>query len=575
MHSMPAAVLFLTAAAFAAAGPSWRRDDFNDPAHLPLAVPNNPRLHAEIKDGKLLLADRGTQPGDMITCVKQWGAHPEAGASCRARVKVVRCQGLAGVMIGFSDGVHEDILTLYPDRIKLYRAGLEYAMDTTDDFHEYRIDIRGTDVHITVDSVPAIDGPGAFTFPAYQGRNRLSIGGGASASLGEAWWDWLSWTDGLEAWVKANPVLPGAEHVVVFKEAGIYAPFPSLRRDPKTGFFYTTFQKKRKKTHYETAAAVRGIMESRDGGRTWHAVSRLPKGLVGPRPGEVFRCPDGALVGIRQTWRRWFPPERLKEFKGRYRTSTQGAEKPGWFSVLSGGRLTRSEDGGKTWKNTPIPDLDTYVSCSSGWSCVQLRDGRVLRAFMVRRNARDSGDVYAVITADGKRADVVRVMGDPEEKLRFTEETLVYETSKGVIWMLTRVEGGDDHLWQAVSRDGGSTWTSRKTGIKGHPPSGLVKLRDGRLVLTYGYRHLPYGIRAVLSRDEGLTWDTKHIITLRNDGANYDLGYPRSMLLDDGRVLTIYYFVTAADHITHIACTLWQPPPAAAGFPAHQEPHGK
>ncbi len=178
---------------------------------------------------------------------------------------------------------------------------------------------------------------------------------------------------------------------------------------------------------------------------------------------------------------------------------------------------------------------------------------------MVVSGPGDSGDVFATFTRDGRTAETVRVMGDPEEKLRFTEETLVHETSGGAIWMLTRVEGGDDRLWQAVSRDGGRTWSAQKTGVRGHPPSGLVALADGRLVLTYGYRHPPFGIRAVISNDEGLTWDTDQVVVLRNDGAGYDLGYPRSMQLDDGTILTVYYF-TDDEQVTHVACTRWRVP---------------
>jgi hypothetical protein len=154
-------------------------------------------------------------------------------------------------------------------------------------------------------------------------------------------------------------------------------------------------------------------------------------------------------------------------------------------------------------------------------------------------------------------------MGDPEEKLRFTEETLVHQTSSGAIWMLNRVDGGDDYLWQAVSNDGGGTWEVRKTLIKGHPPSGLVALRDGRLVLTYGYRHPPYGIRAALSTDEGRTWNSDNIIVLRDDGASSDLGYPISMQLEDGAILTVYYF-TDDRNLTHIASTRWRAPTVEA-----------
>jgi hypothetical protein len=63
----------------------------------------------------------------------------------------------------------------------------------------------------------------------------------------------------------------------------------------------------------------------------------------------------------------------------------------------------------------------------------------------------------------------------------------------------------------------------------------------------------------VLSRDEGVTWDTDRVLVLRNDGACDDLGYPRSMELRDGTILTLYYF-TGEDGVTHPAATRWRLP---------------
>lgn len=543
------------------AEPVWKQDDFAGPdgTKPEWFASTDPRVSATYADGCLRIADQGTENGDMVTTERGWCADPATGSSVLARVKVVSCVGLAGVMFAVSDGVAEDLLTLYPGRIELYRAKLSHPLDTTADFHEYRIDIKGQDILVSVDGTQVIDGTGTFVFPAHQGRNRVSIGGGASASTGEALWDWLRWTDGRENLRQRFPELPGAEQVVVFKEEGVYAPFPGVCIDPKTGYVYASFSRKTVRTHHETLNARACRMESRDGGRTWQEVEALPEGAVGDRPGAVATLPDGALGQIGQNWRKYYPPERLPEFEGKYRIERPGTYKPDWFAVNSGGWLGRSEDQGKTWTKTQIPALDTYVSCSSPWSSIRLLDGRLLRAFMVLSSKEDSGDVYVTMTRDGRTAETVRAMGDPAEKLRFTEETLAHQTSQGAIWLLTRVEGGDDQLWQAVSRDQGKTWTSQPSGIVGHPPSGLVKLADGRLVLTYGHRHPPYGIRAVVSTDEGLTWDTEHLITLRNDGAGYDLGYPRSLLLPDGTILTVYYF-TLDDHVTHIAATRWRVP---------------
>jgi len=539
---------------------TWVREDFTGPGDRPpVQVPDgNSRLTAEVVGGVFRLVDLGSERGDLLTCERAWCADPAAGASCRASVKVVRSTGLAGVMIGFSDGVHEDLLTLYPDRIELHRAQQAFRMDTTDDFHVYQVDLRGTDITVSVDSRPVICAAGALTFPAHQGRNRFSFGSGASASQGESHWQWVAWTDGVEALRKRWPVSATAEQITVFKQDDVYACFPSLWRDPATGRLYTTFSKRTVRTHYETLDAARGVMESDDGGRTWRDVEQLPAGIVGPRPPAARTVADGVLVRIGHNWRRWFPPEQRPAYEGKYHIVTSASYRPDWFAINSGGFVARSEDAGKSWSKVAIPELDTYASCSSPWSFLPLRDGRLLRSFLVRSGPGDSGDVWVATTRDGRSAETVRVMGDPEEKLKFTEETLAHETSDGVLWLLTRVEGGDDHLWQAVSRDGGRTWSAAKSPIRGHPPSGLVQLADGRLVLTYGFRHPPYGIRAVVSRDEGVTWDTDHLVVLRNDGAGYDLGYPVSLVLPDQTIVTIYYFVLPADGINHIACTRWR-----------------
>jgi hypothetical protein len=54
----------------------------------------------------------------------------------------------------------------------------------------------------------------------------------------------------------------------------------------------------------------------------------------------------------------------------------------------------------------------------------------------------------------------------------------------------------------------------------GNPPS-LLKLRDGRLALIYGYRRPPFGIRARISKDLGKTWSDEFV--LRTDGGATDL----------------------------------------------------
>lgn len=140
------------------------------------------------------------------------------------------------------------------------------------------------------------------------------------------------------------------------------------------------------------------------------------------------------------------------------------------------------------------------------------------------------------------------------------------------------------YILESWSDDRGKTWThptiaQYKIG-KDHysiigEPSHLLRLEDGRLLCSYGYRLNPMGIKAVLSDNDGKTWDMP--ITLRKDAGfcsslhkprygrwwkpkpdpKYDVGYPVSVQLKDGSILTAYY-ITCKDRITHIATTKWR-----------------
>ncbi len=125
-----------------------------------------------------------------------------------------------------------------------------------------------------------------------------------------------------------------------------------------------------------------------------------------------------------------------------------------------------------------------------------------------------------------------------------------------------RREEGEEHWIDAYrSADNGRTWMylnrpASTGGSVGNPPH-MIRLHDGRLALTYGYRSPPYGIRARLSRDEGETWS--HEIILRNDGGCWDLGYPRTVERPDGRIVTAYYFNDSPNTERYIAATIWSP----------------
>ncbi len=104
-------------------------------------------------------------------------------------------------------------------------------------------------------------------------------------------------------------------------------------------------------------------------------------------------------------------------------------------------------------------------------------------------------------------------------------------------------------MWTDVyaSDDGGQTWGFLSRVNDFGAPGSLVRLPDGRLVMVYGYRLMPSGIRAKVSQDDGKTWGPELIV--RDDGGSWDLGYPNAWVMDDGKVGVIYYMNIKNDRI--------------------------
>lgn len=179
---------------------------------------------------------------------------------------------------------------------------------------------------------------------------------------------------------------------------------------------------------------------------------------------------------------------------------------------------------------------------------IQLKDGSVLWAgtrfddifggIEVRRLDTESGETEFVgkITASDRRV----VLNEP----------YLLELPNGRLICHIRGEnselfdGGDETLftvYQSVSDDGGKTWSEPimlldKTG---GAPSHLIQLSSGELISAYGRRKKPYGIMAMVSTDGGESWQTD--IPICDNLATDDLGYPSTVELDGGTLLTVFY----------------------------------
>ena len=109
---------------------------------------------------------------------------------------------------------------------------------------------------------------------------------------------------------------------------------------------------------------------------------------------------------------------------------------------------------------------------------------------------------------------------------------------------------------QTESKDGGNTWSEpHSIGVWGLP-SHLLRLKDGRLLMSYGHRRKPYGNQARVSDDHGKTWSEP--ITISGDGAGHDLGYPSTVQVDDGSLVTVWYEKFAGSTLAVLRQATWR-----------------
>ena len=202
-----------------------------------------------------------------------------------------------------------------------------------------------------------------------------------------------------------------------------------------------------------------------------------------------------------------------------------------------------SLDNGKTWsKNRPGKD-----SIHGG---LQLQNGTLV----VASYRLDEGHVgvYSARSPDVPWEKIATVYCPTPDSLRFGEPHILQLASGRIIMMIrATAKPYNDldprcHLWCTYSDDNGKTWAAPyQTPIWGYPPH-LLQFSDGRILCTYGYRRPPFGQRACISED-GITWKKKNEIILRDDAYNKDLGYPVSVELEPGIVLSVYYQPDPAD----------------------------
>ncbi len=289
------------------------------------------------------------------------------------------------------------------------------------------------------------------------------------------------------------------------------------------------------------------LISSDDGGATWSEARVLMDTPIDDRDSGVLETAKGSILVTTFTSLAYVPSlERARKIAAGEKGAWPAEKMDRWLAVHNqlneaqrkaqlGVWMLRSTDGGKTF-GEPYRSL-----VNSPHGPIQLADGRVLYA---GKNLWENVPWVGVCESTDDGQNWRRLGGIPPrdgDSVENYHELHAVETTDGriVAQIRNHNRANSGETLQSESDDGGRTWTQpRSIGVWGLP-SHLLRLADGRLLMTYGHRRPPYGNQARVSTDGGRTWSEPMVIS--GDGAGGDLGYPSTVQLADGSLVTVWY----------------------------------
>jgi hypothetical protein len=271
------------------------------------------------------------------------------------------------------------------------------------------------------------------------------------------------------------------------------------------------------------------VFRSIDEGKTWSEIRIGPDGF-----------PDRAETAA--DWMAFEIPDHQRN--GEKLTFLGVSMQHGKANAPKVARIWQSRDHGKTWDKSFQPD-------TAGWIDV---DGFFSQTVTFRTNS-------------GRLLHPVRVdRTGPHWHIPGTPQKLAAERGD---------QGDRMMLWE--SSDNGKTFRKHRThgnfGHYGEMYPRFLQLNDGRLLLTFTVRSNAtdgheLGLRAILSNDQGRTWDFEHdriVISDVNHGASGG-GFGNTVQLEDGTLVSVYSY-RGTDNHTHVETVRWRVPKRASKGP--------
>lgn len=300
------------------------------------------------------------------------------------------------------------------------------------------------------------------------------------------------------------------------------------------------------------------LIRSGDQGRSWSAPEVVPGyELSGTECASLTVLRNGRIL-LNQWQFEWYPLGLARHLPDQAALTYPEMFMKGWLNspehdvghlahlrpdelapwVRGGGRtlVSISDDNGQSFRLQPEINVHPFSGGYGMRGAVELPDSSIILPLSDIPNYKQ---VFAIRSIDGGRSWLPPHLIAARQGHEFEEPAIICCPSEKLLVILR--DNAARRLHQTESMDGGFNWTTpHPLPVEGYPAH-LLLLGDGKLLMTYGWRQPGYAIHAVLSHNEGKTWDTGNTISIRSNLPNRNLGYPVTIPAGNSELFTVYY----------------------------------
>ena len=340
------------------------------------------------------------------------------------------------------------------------------------------------------------------------------------------------------------------DEIVLYENKNFYPAFPSIIGLEKNKYLVSfRLAPKSEKNYSHLHSLSKAIVLTIHKNKIINTIELGTDDSAAKQDPQLFRADDKIILGY--YFRYTFHPINEKKLFKDYTF----IEYNNSIALLDGIGLCLSSDNGKTFSKPNI------IKLKNGIKNFAIRGNMIkigneilapIYAYKKTSNKNDKYQCYIISSKDLINWKIKTLLCETEikknKRIEYFEPSLINYKNNIIAFIRTHFNNSDGYTSVAYSTDNGKTFSKPEaTNIKGYPLNPLF-LKDDKILLTYGYRLKPYGIRArilKLSEIKNINNLVEYIdnsseIIIDDKMKNADCGYP-SCINDGGNIICVYY----------------------------------